>query len=111
MKACRPATFGLNNEDVYDESYRKARKMDLVDFTTSFDVENVGIIDILRRELLAKEREKPIRVEMYKLNVYDSFFKAHKDTPRHETMFRSLVVVFPTPHEGGEFAKVIPNAG
>lgn len=31
-----------------------------------------------------------------------SFFKAHQDTPRGTTMFGSLVVVFPTPHEGGE---------
>ena len=31
----------------------------------------------------------------------DAFFKSHKDTPRGETMFGSLVVVSPTPHEGG----------
>ena len=30
-----------------------------------------------------------------------SFFKAHVDTPRSKEMFGSLVVVFPTPHEGG----------
>lgn len=30
-----------------------------------------------------------------------SFFKAHQDTPRGPNMFGSLVVVFPTPHEGG----------
>lgn len=30
-----------------------------------------------------------------------SFFKAHVDTPRSELMFGSLVLVFPTPHEGG----------
>ncbi|KAG5642980.1 hypothetical protein DXG03_001796 [Asterophora parasitica] len=46
---------------------------------------------------------KVIRVELYKLNVYGkgSFFKSHKDTPRGEAMFGSLVVVFPTAHEGG----------
>ena len=31
------------------------------------------------------------------------FFKAHKDTPRGQDMFGSLVVVFPTAHEGGQF--------
>lgn len=31
-----------------------------------------------------------------------SFFKAHKDTPRDDSMFGSLVVIFPTLHEGGE---------
>lgn len=30
-----------------------------------------------------------------------SFFKAHKDTPRGENMFGSLVVVFPSKHIGG----------
>src|SRR5882757_3096687 len=30
-----------------------------------------------------------------------SFFKPHVDTPRSEKMFGSLVIVFPTPHEGG----------
>ena len=31
------------------------------------------------------------------------FFKAHKDTPRGQDMFGSLVVVLPTLHEGGQF--------
>jgi hypothetical protein len=31
----------------------------------------------------------------------DSFFKAHKDTPRSVDMIGSLVVIFPTPHLGG----------
>lgn len=30
-----------------------------------------------------------------------SFFKAHKDTPRADNMFASLVIVFATPHDGG----------
>jgi hypothetical protein len=30
-----------------------------------------------------------------------SFFKPHVDTPRSKNMFGSLVIVFPTPHEGG----------
>ncbi|KAG7096265.1 hypothetical protein E1B28_003713 [Marasmius oreades] len=36
--------------------------------------------------------------------AYDkgSFLHAHKDTPRSERMFGSLIVVFPTPHTGGQ---------
>jgi 2OG-Fe(II) oxygenase superfamily len=30
-----------------------------------------------------------------------SFFKPHVDTPRSDKMFGSLVIVFPSPHEGG----------
>ncbi|KAI6164114.1 hypothetical protein EDD17DRAFT_376330 [Pisolithus thermaeus] len=104
--ACQPATFGVNKEDVYDESYRKAGKLDIPSFATSFDIGSTGLVDIVRDSLLeGKDEKRRIKVEMYKLNVYgkDSFFKAHKDTPRSETMFGSLVVVFPTPHQGGEF--------
>ncbi len=33
--------------------------------------------------------------------VNGSFFKPHVDTPRSDKMFGSLVIVFPSPHEGG----------
>ncbi|KAG5642982.1 hypothetical protein DXG03_001798 [Asterophora parasitica] len=52
----------------------------------------------------AADDDKVIRAELYKLNVYGKgsfFFKSHKDTPRGDAMFGSLVVVFPTAHEGG----------
>ncbi|KIJ06084.1 hypothetical protein PAXINDRAFT_103518 [Paxillus involutus ATCC 200175] len=104
--ACQPAMFGRNEEDVYDESYRKAWKMDESDFMTNFSPHKAGLVDAIRSELLGRADEKrPINLELYKLNVYGkgSFFKPHKDTPRSERMFGSLVVIFPTPYEGGEF--------
>ncbi|KAA1470642.1 hypothetical protein DENSPDRAFT_774981 [Dentipellis sp. KUC8613] len=102
--SCAPASFGLKNENVLDETYRKAGKMDCSDFSTPLVPERTSLIDIIRAELLEGETsKKPIRVELYKLNVYSegSFFKAHQDTPRGEYMFGSLVLVFPTPHQGG----------
>ncbi|KAF8836391.1 hypothetical protein BDN67DRAFT_334889 [Paxillus ammoniavirescens] len=105
-KACQPAMFGRNEEDVYDESYRKAWKMDESDFMTNFNPQKAGLVDAIRSELLGRADEKrPINLELYKLNVYGkgSFFKPHKDTPRSERMFGSLVVIFPAPHEGGNF--------
>ncbi|KAI5987504.1 hypothetical protein EDD15DRAFT_2552791, partial [Pisolithus albus] len=103
--ACQPASFGVNHERVYDESYRKAGEMNIASFATRFSARNAGLILTVRQELLGRNENRNIKVELYKLNVYgkDSFFKAHKDTPRHETMFGSLVVVLPTHHEGGEF--------
>ncbi|KAI6011146.1 hypothetical protein BKA83DRAFT_689342 [Pisolithus microcarpus] len=104
--ACQLATFGVNNENVYDESYRKAGKMDFADFATSFDVEDSDLLNLVDHGLLeGDDEQRAIKLELYKLNVYGkgSFFRAHKDTPRSETMFGSLVIVFPTPHEGGEF--------
>ncbi|TFY76121.1 hypothetical protein EWM64_g7892 [Hericium alpestre] len=103
--ACDRATFGLNHEDVLDETYRKAGKMDTSCFSTPIVPERNGLLDIVRANLLeGVDSTRPIQVELYKLNVYSegSFFKAHKDTPRSESMFGSLVLVFPTPHEGGE---------
>ncbi|RPD54611.1 hypothetical protein L226DRAFT_514965 [Lentinus tigrinus ALCF2SS1-7] len=102
--ACEAATFGRNQETVLDESYRKAGKMDTDKFSLPFDAEKSGLIDVVKTGLLiGKEERKDVRAELYKLNVYgkDAFFKPHKDTPRGTDMFGSLVVVFPTPHEGG----------
>ncbi|KAI6158907.1 hypothetical protein EDD17DRAFT_1617901 [Pisolithus thermaeus] len=48
---CQPATFGVNKEDVYDESYRKAEKLDISNFATSFDLNNTGLVDIVHDAL------------------------------------------------------------
>ncbi|EGN97805.1 hypothetical protein SERLA73DRAFT_90914 [Serpula lacrymans var. lacrymans S7.3] len=111
-QTCQPATFGVNQQDVLDESYRKAGKMDTTDFATRFSAESVGLVDVIRKQLLQdSNQDKGIRLEMYKLNVYgkDSFFKAHQDTPRGQNMFGSLVIVFPTNHDGG--ALVLRHGG
>lgn len=104
-EACAPATFGRNSEDVLDDSYRKAGKLDKTAFATNyFPLDHAALINALRSELLhGHDERKPIRLELYKLNIYGpgSFFKPHKDTPRAENMFGSLVIVYPTPHEGG----------
>ncbi|KAL1706486.1 hypothetical protein EV121DRAFT_201202 [Schizophyllum commune] len=104
-EACQPASFGMNDTNVYDESYRKARKMDASDFAAKFDPEESGLLDSIWPDFLSDggDANKRVICELYKLNIYGqgSFFKAHKDTPRSDTMFGSLVVVFPTPHEGG----------
>ncbi|KAI1789980.1 hypothetical protein LXA43DRAFT_922787, partial [Ganoderma leucocontextum] len=105
---CAPATFGVAGQDVYDETYRKAGKLDNKDFMIGFDVSRSSLVDVIRTELLVENPKRTVKyedanIELYKLNVYgkDAFFKAHVDTPRSELMFGSLVIVFPTPHEGG----------
>ncbi|EMD36611.1 hypothetical protein CERSUDRAFT_156346 [Gelatoporia subvermispora B] len=103
---CEPASFGRNNEDVLDENYRKASKLDSAYFSLKFDPLASGLLDLVRLDLLdGGENDGPIRAELYKLNVYGpgSFFKPHKDTPRGEDMFGSLVLIFPTMHDGGLF--------
>ncbi|THH26453.1 hypothetical protein EUX98_g7738 [Antrodiella citrinella] len=102
-QACEPATFGLNHEDVLDETYRKAGKIDAEHFMSTFDLDLSGILPLVSGKLLEVRGEDTLRAERYKINVYgkDAFFKAHKDTPRSQNMFGSLVIVFPTKHEGG----------
>ncbi|KAI0036301.1 hypothetical protein K488DRAFT_41416, partial [Vararia minispora EC-137] len=103
-KACMPATFGRGSEDVFDESYRKAGKLDASYFSTRIVPERTRLLDTVRGHLLeGKASNRPIVYELYKLNVYGegSFFKAHVDTPRGTHMFGSLVLIFPTPHMGG----------
>ncbi|KAH9959136.1 hypothetical protein BJV74DRAFT_947509 [Russula compacta] len=92
-QGCEPASFGLNKEDVLDETYRKAGKIDLGGFSSTLDLAQTDLLKIIRDYFST----------LYKLNVYGkgSFFKPHVDTPRSEKMFGSLVIVFPTPHEGG----------
>ncbi|EMD36269.1 hypothetical protein CERSUDRAFT_137906 [Gelatoporia subvermispora B] len=100
---CDPATLGRNDQDVYDESYRRAGKLDSSYFAVKFDPHSCGLLDAIRGDLLEGDKERPIRAELYKLNVYGpgSFFKAHKDTPRGGDMFGSLVLVYPVKHNGG----------
>ncbi len=89
--------------------------------------ERSGIARQIKNDLLGwKDEEHDIRLEAYKLNIYGEhniyysllwycfyhsrlsisgkgcFFKSHKDTPRSEGMFGSLVVILPVSHDGGE---------
>ncbi|KZV92870.1 hypothetical protein EXIGLDRAFT_646774 [Exidia glandulosa HHB12029] len=102
--ACEPATFGMNQNDVLDESYRKAGKLDRKDFSINLDVVSTGLLQAVHSALFGwEDKPRNIQAELYKLNVYGpgSFFKPHKDTPRARNMFGSLVVNFPTTYEGG----------
>ena len=71
--ACDPATFGRGKEDVYDESYRKAVKMDASNFSVQLDLVGSGLIRTIEDQLLQGETENMrIKAELYKLNIYGS---------------------------------------
>ncbi|KAK3328729.1 hypothetical protein B0H66DRAFT_532 [Apodospora peruviana] len=106
LSACEPATFGRGNEDVLDESYRKAGKLDAERFSTDFNPYEYGVVDAISRSL-AQRDHYGIRAELYKLNVYSGpsgMFKAHVDTPRATAQMGSLVVCLPYAHKGGQLA-------
>ena len=68
-EACQPASFGIAQKDVLDESYRKAGKLECADFATQF-CPYTSIVDKIKGALLQGRDSTNIDVEMYKLNVY-----------------------------------------
>ncbi|RDB15213.1 hypothetical protein Hypma_004836 [Hypsizygus marmoreus] len=103
-EACEPATCGVGQHNVVGEFHHKPRKMATSNFAPKFDVRDSLLVDRIHTQLMdgANER-KLIKAELDELNVYGkgSFSKSHKDAPRSDTMFGSLVLLFPTAHEGG----------
>ncbi|KAL6362611.1 hypothetical protein LRP88_03902 [Fusarium phalaenopsidis] len=102
-----PASFGRGGEHVYDESYRKASKMEPSRFTTSFCPYTSGMISAVSQLLLPNplsEKQRTLKAELYKLNVYtgpSGHFCSHLDTPRSHSQIGSLVVCLPARHKGG----------
>ncbi|KAK4934349.1 hypothetical protein LTR66_015627, partial [Elasticomyces elasticus] len=90
LQDCLPASFGRDGKDVFDESYRKAGKLDESNFSTNFSPYALGIIETAGQALLPNAWRRNnetagLRAELYKLNVYSApsgMFKAHVDTPR-----------------------------
>lgn len=109
VKDCQPATFGYKGKDIYDETYRKASKLDASAFSSTLNPYELGIIDAIAQVLLPSVKDasnmRGVRAELYKLNIYSGpsgKFQAHVDTPRSDSQFGSLVVCLPCDHEGGE---------
>ncbi len=61
----------MNKEDVLDETYRKAGKMDSESFSPHLDPVHTDLLKIIRDYLLeGSQSMKNIKLELYKLNVY-----------------------------------------
>jgi hypothetical protein len=70
-QACEPASFGVNKDDVLDETYRKAGKLDTECFAPLLDPVRTDLSKIIRGYLLeGTQSTKEIKIELYKLNVY-----------------------------------------
>lgn len=72
------ASFGYKGKDTYDETYRKALKMDTTAFATTFDPYSLGIIDTIAQVLLPSMQEsrlhRAVKAELYKLNVRTYYY-------------------------------------
>ncbi|KAI1419486.1 hypothetical protein F5Y12DRAFT_789007 [Xylaria sp. FL1777] len=110
LRDMQPATFGFQGKDVYDESYRKASKLDPSRFASTFNPYELGIVDVVAQLLLPNlqddsDSRRGVRAELSKLNVYSGpsgHFRAHVDTPRSVDQFGSLVVCLPVAYTGGQ---------
>lgn len=78
LAACAPATFGLGGEDVLDETYRKAGKLDRSQFSIDFHPHDYGIVDAISQILLpdfkspgmkGRGEHRGVLAELYKFNV------------------------------------------
>lgn len=78
LRRCQRATFGRGGQDVLDETYRKAGKLDITAFSTNFYPHDCGIVDSIQQVLLPSTIKggqgagigpQGVRVELYKLNV------------------------------------------
>jgi hypothetical protein len=70
-QACEPASFGKKHEDVFDETYRKAGKMDSECFSPTLDPFHTNVMKIIRGYLLeGTQSTENIKIELYKLNIY-----------------------------------------
>lgn len=60
-QACEPTNFGLNQEDVLDETYRKAGKLDPESFSLMLDLSQTNLQKIIGDYLLETSLESTQR--------------------------------------------------
>lgn len=81
VKDCQPATFGYKGKDIYDETYRKASKLEASAFSSTLNPYELGIIDAIAQVLLPSVKDansmRGVRAELYKLNVSDTTYPHH----------------------------------
>ncbi|WYZ36834.1 hypothetical protein EsH8_II_000340 [Colletotrichum jinshuiense] len=73
LQDCQPATFGRHDQEVFDETYRKAAKLNDGSFCTNFNPYEHGIINTVVQALAhddnSSDTNRGIRAELYSLNV------------------------------------------
>ena len=78
---CTPATFGRDQVAIFDESYRRAGKLDVGRFSATFDPVDSGLLDQIQ-DLVVEGHPAgtTARLELYKLNVYGTYGYIHSTT-------------------------------
>ena len=110
--ARQPSPFGHGGETKVDANVRMARQVmgDALTFTGGWDgVVPVEVLEKIRSELVPDAGS--ITAKLHKVNIYEKngHFAEHRDTPRSETHFGSLVILLPAYHSGGALS--VDHAG
>lgn len=96
-----PAQFGLREQTLLDTAVRHTGEVsaDLL----SLDWQP-GVFAALQREVAQALGVERLDAWVHNLLIYGpgQFFKSHQDTEKHPGMVATLVVVWPSPHLGGE---------
>jgi hypothetical protein len=102
---CQQAPYGKGTETVVDTSVRRVWRMEPDRFALTNPDWNQFVKEIVGRvqEELGLEKQK-LEAHLYDLLLYEKggFFLPHKDGEKLDRMVATLVVVLPSPHEGGE---------
>ena len=106
LEHCKPAPFGDGKKTRYDRNVRNALqiKAERGGFSVEgFEPGSAGILKKIQRELVPHD-PNPISAELYSVNVYTGggHFAPHKDTPRGNDMFGTLVVCLPSKFRKGD---------
>jgi len=108
LEACAPSPFGQGSETKHDESVRKALQLTPDQFDLVGALANPSIVDKILEEVrtLLVPDAASVTARLHKLNVYEEggFFADHRDTPRSDTHFGTLLLLLPCAHEGGELS-------
>ena len=103
LNAVQPSKFGTRKGTVSDTAVRLAYELkpDQFTFADGFEAVTPEMIENIRRSLVPNTAK--IRIELDKLNLYPTHghFAAHKDTPKSDDSFGSLVVLLPASFSGG----------
>jgi hypothetical protein len=106
LERCKPAPFGDGNKTRYDRTVRDALQLKAERGRFSiegFEPGSAGILKKVQRKLVPHD-PNPISAELYSVNIYTDrgHFAPHKDTPRGNDMFGTLVVCLPSQFWGGK---------
>ncbi len=105
LDRCKQAPFGDGKKTRYDRNVRNALQLKAEDGGFSiegFDPESAGILKEIQRGLVPHD-PNPISANLYAVNIYTDggHFAPHKDTPRGNDMFGSLVICLPSRFRNG----------